>query len=69
MESQALFINDENGGAAQSFSSEDEDDAEERLDCVHDIHSQRRGNGGRVSVLSQSHSSQHEPFENVYQDH
>lgn len=50
-------------------SEDDEEDAEERLDCVHDIHSQRRGGGGRVSVLSQSHSSNNgDSFENVYGD-
>lgn len=46
----ALYIDDDQD--VPSAEEEESDDAEERLDCVHDIHSQRRGNAGRHSILT-----------------
>ena len=40
----------------------DDDDAEERLDCVHDIHSQRQRQQGRTSLLKQ------QQYESQYSD-
>ena len=55
---EALFIDDKMAPSQTS-----EEDAEERLDCVHDINSNRRGQHGRVSVLAAMHQM---PSDNYY---
>ena len=43
-----------------------EEDAEERLDCVHDINSLRRGQHGRVSVLAAMNQMPERASDNYY---
>lgn len=58
-----------NGVGISDTEQSDDDDAEERLDCVHDIHSQRQRQQGRTSLLKhQQLNSNYDEEQEQYSD-